>query len=210
MSDPLGFNPVAEHAPGLPRHDAPLPGHAPGEYTPMGGGDEPAPFTMQPMTYAPPTYFETVMGKWFGRVITFVFILLFLPIHLALYPIGGAVGLAAGYGYYTLAASPFVSRDEVLSSAWFVAFLAFLPMLRFENNIADRNPKYRAVRHWARLVLVAVWFYWFDVYEQGDNPGTAIIVGVICAAIMHFILRGSLTMGLWRALEHMSWLRSTD
>src|SRR5438034_6945046 len=43
MSYPQGFNPVGEHAPGLPRHDAPLPGHAPSGYTPTPYQDSPAP-----------------------------------------------------------------------------------------------------------------------------------------------------------------------
>ena len=42
MNTPRGYNPVGDSAPGLPRHDAPLPGHVPGQYTPIGGEDDPS------------------------------------------------------------------------------------------------------------------------------------------------------------------------
>lgn len=37
METSRGYNPVGQSAPGLPCHDAPLPGHVPGQYNPIGG-----------------------------------------------------------------------------------------------------------------------------------------------------------------------------
>jgi hypothetical protein len=41
MQSPRGYNPVGDCAPG--RHDAPLPGHVAGQYTPIGHSDDRSP-----------------------------------------------------------------------------------------------------------------------------------------------------------------------
>ena len=98
MSYPQGFNPVGEHAPGLPRHDAPLPGHAPSSYTPAPYQDSPAP------TYGSYTGSSSytgysgyagagspAFGIWSGRFIMVCAIAITLPVQIVLYPIAGAV-----------------------------------------------------------------------------------------------------------------------
>ena len=99
MSAPQGFNPIAEHAPGLPRHDAPLPGHASGdEHTPMPIQDWPAP-SRAPYRgsagYTDPG-FSPALGIWSGRIIMLCAIAVTLPVQIVLYPIAGAVAIGCG------------------------------------------------------------------------------------------------------------------
>ena len=102
-----------------------------------------------------------------------------------------------------------MARDSMLSWAWWGAFIVFLPVMRFENDMTDRLPLYRGGKHLLRLVLIGVWFYYFGVYSRMDTPGSSAIVAVVVAILAHFILRWGLTMGLWRALLRNAWLRST-
>jgi len=210
MTEPQGFNPVGDHAPGLPQHDRRLPGHVSGTSAWPVAED----FTADtPKSFAgsglPLTYAENVFGKWFARMITLVAIFLSLPIQMALYPIAGATALTAGGAVYLLTNGA-VDRETVLDWTWFGAFAGFLPAMRFENDLTDRMPKFRTGKHVLRLLLVGVATYWYDASSKGSPPRNALVVAVALTVIMHFVLRGSLTMGLWRALLATTWLRSSN
>src|ERR1700722_2037076 len=92
MSTPRGFNPIGESAPGLPRHDASLPGHVPGSFAPDPG---------QQQSWAPNPIGSGFPGAlWVGRAFIVFFIYLTLPVQLALYPVAGAPGLLCGWATF--------------------------------------------------------------------------------------------------------------
>ena len=137
MNIPRGYNPVGESAPGLPRHDAPLPGHVPGQYTPTDGGNDWSPS----VGYRDPG-FGPKFGIWSGRLIFAGAVYLTLPIQVALYPIAGAAGLLVGGAFYLAAGQDW---------AWTACFLALLPAMRLEIGVENHIASYRAFRHWLRL-----------------------------------------------------------
>jgi hypothetical protein len=203
MNTPRGFNPVGESAPGLPRHDAPLPGHVPGQATPT---------PTQPENWSPSAGyrdpgFSPAFGKWSGRVIMVCAIYLTLPLQVALYPIAGAAGVLAGFVVYIGLSGSGMGRDEILSWCWSVCFLALLPAMRVETGLEGRVPAYRKLRHWLRLALIAGGFYYFQVHDQGEPPQSSALIAVIVAALAHFFLRAKLTRGLWNAFQTWLWLR---
>jgi hypothetical protein len=95
MDTPRGYNPVGQSAPGLPRHDAPLPGHVPGQYQPIGGSDDAGTNASFNVGYKDPG-FPPWFGVWSGRLTYFIATYITVPIQAALYPIAGAAGLVAG------------------------------------------------------------------------------------------------------------------
>src|SRR5690348_15439877 len=95
MSTPRGHNPVAESAAGLPRHDAPPPGHAPARSTGTGGDASAAPWSLPTGGYFPGAI-------WFGRGFLLVLSYVGLPALIPLYPIAGAAALAAGWIAHTV------------------------------------------------------------------------------------------------------------
>jgi hypothetical protein len=199
MSYPQGFNPVGEHAPGLPRHDAPLPGHAPSAYTPISSEDSPAPSYGSYTGNAYAGVGSPAFGIWSGRFIMVCAIAITLPIQIVLYPIAGTAGLAAGAGVYL--------AHGTLDWSWTACFLALVLTMRLEIGFEDRASWYRTARHWLRLVIVAGWIYYVDRYEQLDSPQTAALMAAIFAVLMHFILRAQWTTGLWHQLQTWLWLR---
>jgi hypothetical protein len=204
MNTPRGYNPVGESAPGLPRHDAPLPGHAPGQYAQIGGGgDEESTPSFGPGDAGFPPWF----GIWAGRIIMAVAVYVTLPIQVALYPIAGAAGLLAGGAVYLALIGTGMGRDAVLDWAWTACFVALLLATKIEIGIEDRIEGYRKLRHWLRLALVAGVTFYFEIFDQKDPVGTAIILTLIVAVLMHFILRAKLAAGLWHGLQTMLWLR---
>jgi hypothetical protein len=201
MSYPQGFNRVGEHAPGLPRHDAPLPGHAPSGYTPISSEDSSAP-TYGSYTgnahYADPG-FSPAFGIWSGRIIMLGAIAVTLPLQVALYPIAGTVGLVAVAAAYL--------AHVGLEWSWSACFCAFVPAMRLEIAFENRASWYRTARHCLRLAIVAGWIYYVDRYQQLDSPQMAALMAAIFAVLMHFILRAQLTSGLWHQLQTWLWLR---
>lgn len=163
MSYPQGFNPVGEHAPGLPRHDAPLPGHAPSGYTPISSQDSPAPTygSYTGNAHYPDPGFSPAFGIWSGRVIMLCAIAVTLPAQIVLYPIAGAVALAAaGAAYLALQVAgmaPYASFEW----SWTPCFFALVGAMRLEIGVENRASWYRDARHWLRLAIVAGWIYFF-------------------------------------------------
>src|SRR5579872_5663496 len=151
MNTPLGNNPVAETAAGEPRHNKPLPGHAPGQSSApgMGGGESWAPWGDLPIG----GYFPGAI--WFGRGFLLVLSYVGLPVLIPLYPIAGAPALATGWITNTVLHQARMGYDDAMSWSWTAALVVLLPMMRLEIDYADRNPSYRALRHWLRLMLFA-------------------------------------------------------
>lgn len=203
MERPRGFNPVGEHAPGLPRHDAPLPGHVPGQHAPIGGDEPSGGFAVASGNPGLPDWF----GVWSGRVIMVVATYLTLPIQLALYPIAGVPALVVGYVVYRSRLATGVGFDASMSSAWMAAFLALLAMMRVETGFEGRQPAYPPLRHWLRLGLLALWMFYFAM-TQGDSAGTAAILALIPAVVAHFFLRRTVFWRMvWHSLQTWLWLR---
>jgi hypothetical protein len=193
MDTPRGYNPVGQSAPGLPHHDAPLPGHVPGQATPIGGAQDWAPRT---------GYFGPGIGAagiWFARIFMVFAIYLTLPLQIALYPIAGAAGLLVGALIYL--------ASGAMDLAWPVCFAVLLPVMRIETGVEDRYPSYRKARHWLRLALCFGAMYYFDTHEQMESAGTAVVIALITTAIAHFVLRARLTSGMWQMFQKMAWLR---
>jgi hypothetical protein len=138
MSTPQGYNPIGQHAPGVARHDAPLPGHVSGSAFPNigGGGDEAwPPAGINPGAVNFPSWF----GEWYGRIVLVVTMYLTVPLQIVLYPIAGVAGVVAGGVAYLVSGS--------LDWAWTGAFLGLLAAMRTEIGFEDRLSDYRARRH---------------------------------------------------------------
>lgn len=215
LSNPLGYNPIGESAPGLPRHDKQLPGHVPGQYAPIGGdgfgggGDAPMGGGYSPGSggvgtgYAGPSWF----GTWSARFLMAFVTYLTLPVQMALYPLAAVPALVAGYYVLNSSMATMLGFDASMGNAWTCAWAALLPAIRFETTIEDQIPGYRALRHLFRLAIVAGWFYYSCVHDEGNPPQTGLIVGLIAAVPIHFLLRSRLLKGIWDALQSMAWLR---
>lgn len=211
---PLGYNPVGEHAPGLPRHDAPLPGHVPGSYSPMGGdsfgaagggaysyGNAGVPLGAGNVGFSPGS------ADWFGRVVIAVATYLTLPVQLALYPIAGIPAAAVGYIVYHVWLASGAGFDTSMGWAWFAAWIALLLATRLDTGLATRVPHYRTIRHIVRLALLALWMFYFAITDHGDTPAMALIVALFTALIGHFILRSKWLRWIWGNLQYSAWLR---
>jgi len=201
---PRGFNPVGDHAAGLPQHDRGLPGHVSGGgFANIGGGDDtwsPTPANAGNAPY--PEWF----GIWSARVILYVTMYITLPLQVALYPIAGVAGLLAGVLFYLF--FRVLGSSAALDWAWTGCFFGLVALMRTEIGYEEKNPDYRAKRHWLRLALVFVVFVYFDMREKGDGIFTAIFVSAILTGIAHFLLNWGLTRGFWERLQTIGWLRS--
>jgi hypothetical protein len=195
MNEPRGFNPVADHAPNLPRHDAGLPGHVPGTpFANIGGADD---TSFSSAGYRDPN-FPPWFGEWSGRVILFVAMYITVPLQVALYPVAGICGIALGLPFYLLGAQDW---------AWTACFIGLVATMRIETGFEKKFPRYRMMRHALRLGLIFVFMTYFDVHDQGDSFGMAMLLSALFTAFMHFFLRWGLTQGLWDGLQVMGWLR---
>src|ERR1700728_677954 len=112
MNTPRGWNPIGQPAPGLPRHDAPLPGHARGQpATSLGGDAGAAPYRVPTGGYFPGAI-------WLGRGMLLVFFYVWLPALIPLYPIAGAPALAAGWVVKTMLRDARMGYDDAMSWSW--------------------------------------------------------------------------------------------
>jgi hypothetical protein len=204
MSTPRGHNPVAESAPGLPRHDAPPQGHAPGQSTKpgMSGDASAAPWRLPTGGYFPGAI-------WFGRGFLLVLSYVGLPVLIALYPIAGAPALAAGWNAHTVLHQAGMGYDDTMSWSWTAALVVLLPMMRVEIDCADRNPSYRALRHWLRLVLFASGTFYLEAIDQHAPAFVAVVASALVAVVLHFVLRSRHTKIVSYSCQRNLWLRKT-
>ena len=193
----LGFNPVGEHAPTLPRHDAPLPGHVPGAppvNTASGTHDASSANVAYGASNLPPWF-----GVWFGRVVVLVVMFITLPVQVALYPVAGICGVALGLPFYLVGAE---------NPAYYACFIGLLAAMRVETGVFEKRfPGYRAMRHWLRLGLIFAFMTYFVVHDKGDTLAKAVLMSAIVTGFAHFFLRWGMTRGLWDGLQTWAWLR---
>ena len=209
MSTPQGYNPIGQFAPGLPRHDGSLPGHVPGQYMPpadMSGSTQPDTNWSPSVGYRDPG-FSPGFGLWSARIIMLCAVWISLPLQMGLYPLAGAVGLAAGFIVFAAIGGASTGFDGAMNIVWNAAYLSFLPLMRLETRLDTNVPAYRSLRHCLRLVLAAVAIFYLQVHEQQDPPVQAAVVAVIFAAIVHFLLRMKFARGMWAMFQTMAWLR---
>ena len=215
METPRGYNPVGQSAPGLPRHDAPLPGHVPGQYNPIGGdgfgstGDAGNGFGSGGFntSYTGPGLGDG-FGRWSARVFMAFATYLTLPLQLVLYPIAGMPAFGVGYFIFHSSLARGAGFDASMGSAWMFAWLVLLPLVRIETGIETKVPGYRTVRHMFRVLALAGWFYYYGVHDQADGtPQLAALEALIVAVPIHFILRSRLMRGIWEGMQTLSWLR---
>jgi hypothetical protein len=208
MSSPLGYNPIGQSAPGLPRHDAPLPGHVAGAYTPIGGAvdySSPSPVYrgggFVAGSYGPPSAFTL----WLARIFAFFATWITLPLAMTLYPLAGLVALAVGTASYFVVWNPALvldpgSRTMIQS---LLMLMSFLPAARLDIALAEKFTLYRYVRFAARLAIICGALY----FSQAAEPKTAISTALIAAAIAFFILRAKALREIGHGFQRLLWLR---
>lgn len=205
MNTPRGYNPVGQSAPGLPRHDAPLPGHVPGEYVPSGGDSTAGGLNTH---YTGPGLGDR-FGTWSARVFMAFATYLTLPMQLVLYPIAAIPAVIVGYFIFHWGIAVAIGYDTAMYWTWTCAWLVLLPSIRFETGIESQIPGYRGLRHAFRVVAFTGWFYYFAINDQMDPPQVALVIALIVAIPIHFILRSRLLRGMWDAFQMLSWLRKS-
>jgi hypothetical protein len=207
MNTPRGFNPMGESAPGLPRHDAPLPGHVPGSPSQPLGGSESS-WTPTNTAYAG-SGLPGWLTKPIARCMFFLWMYLTAPLQAALYPIAGAAGLAGAGLLYVLARAAGGGYDTRHGWAWAGCFLGVVALMRTETRVETENPGYRSLRRWLRLALSFVGMFYFTVREQGNSIGTAFVVAAVFTVIVHFVLRSNVLRFIWHSLQYISWMRKS-
>jgi len=210
VSDPLGYNPIAQSAPGLPRHDAGLPGHA--AYTPAPTSSGFTPYV--PTYYAPGRGGSAVYGppsptaRWIARVFAFPIWCAMLPVWGALYPLAGVTGLAAGTAAVLLLRKFYPATDLslLISVAWMAMLIPAWPVSRFEHRLAARSKLYRYLRHILRLAAAGSLVY----YASLTAPDNLIPIVAIVVVGMHFLLQASGARAIWHGFLELLCLRSTE
>jgi hypothetical protein len=201
MSTPRGFNPIGQSAPGLPRHDAPLPGHVPGQSAAPLGGD--AGGATHPLPAG--GYFPGAL--WLGRGFLLVFYYLGLPALIPLYPIAGAPAFAVGWLVHTVLRRAGMGFDDAMSWSWTAALVVLLPLMRVETGYADRDASYRTLRHWLRLGLFAAGTFYLEAVDQHAPSFVALVASALVVVVLHFVLRSRYAKIVWYACQAALWLR---
>jgi hypothetical protein len=208
MDTPRGYNPIGQSAPGLPRHDAQIPGHVPGSQFPnIGGGDASPPS----QTGLNPAYAGPGLPDWctkpIARVLFFFWLYLTAPIEAALYPIAGAAGLACGGLFYLIARAMGGGYDTTHGWAWAGCFIGVVALMRTDIRVQAENPAYRRLRGWLRLGLSFAFMLFFTVSDQDTSFGKALIVAAVFTGMVFLVLRSKYLRFVWHALQHISWMR---
>ena len=123
MNEPRGFNPVGDHAPGLPQHDRRLPGHVPSANAPVGENQQIDGGMPLRQAYTGPAL-PIFMSPWFARCAFFGWVYLTAPIEAGLYPIAGAAGIlwrdsscVSRWGSRACGMSACATREQVVCRA---------------------------------------------------------------------------------------------
>jgi hypothetical protein len=210
MDTPRGYNPVGQSAPGLPHHDAPLPGHVPG--TPsqlLGGADAPSPANGGFNTAYTGPGLPDWATKPFIRFAFFLWVYLTAPVEAALYPIAGAAGLVGAGLFYLLARMMGGGYDTTHGWAWTGCFLGVVALMRTETRLEDKIPGYLSARRWVRLALCFIFMFYMNAHDQGNSAGSSFMVAAVFTVIMHFVLRSKWLRFVWHVLQEASWMRTS-
>jgi hypothetical protein len=111
--------------------------------------------------------------------------------------------------FYIIARLLGAGYDTTHGWAWTGCFLGVVAFMRFETNFEERNPAYKALRGWLRLVLAFLGMFYFSVRSQGDPLGTAFVVAVVFVAILYFVLRSKWLRFVWHTLQQSAWMRAS-
>ena len=208
MNEPLGFNPVGDHAPGLPQHDRRLPGHVPAEYTPV-GDCQPSDYGISMrQAYTGPAL-PIFKNPWFARCAFFGWVYLTAPIEAGLYPIAGAAALTGGAIGYFLARMLGGGYDMVHGWAWAGCFAGVVALMRIDTDIAEKSSTYTFARLVIRLALGFAWMFYVSVHDQATSSLQSIIVSAIATGVLYLVLRSKYLGFVWRTLQFSSWMRKT-
>lgn len=208
MNDPRGFNPVGDHAPGLPQHDRRLPGHVPSANTPLGENPQIDGGIPLRQAYTGPAL-PIFKSPWFARCAFFGWVYLTAPIEAGLYPIAGAAGiLGAGIGY-VLARMLGGGYDLVHGWAWAGCFAGVVALMRVDTDLAEKSSTYTLARLIIRLALGFAGMWYVGVRDQGTSSLQGIIIAAIAAVMLYFVLRSKYLSFVWRTLQFLSWMRKT-
>jgi hypothetical protein len=208
MNEPRGFNPVGDHAPGLPQHDRRLPGHVPSEYPPA-GESAPSDYGI-PMrqAYTGPAL-PIFNNPWFARCAFFGWVYLTAPIEAALYPIAGAAALTGAAIGYFLARMLGGGYDMVHGWAWAGCFAGVVACMRIDTDIAEKSSAYTFVRFVIRLALGFAGMLYMSVRDPQTSSLQAIVIASIAAGMLYLVLRSKYLRFVWRTLQFSSWMRKT-
>ncbi len=202
MNEPRGYNPIGQSAPGLPRHDASVPGHLPGDPYALidgagGGGGFNTSYTGPGLTFlAKPGSICTYYGTLY----------ILAPVVAALYPIAGAGGVAGAGLLYLLARITGGGYDRVHEWAWFGCFLGLAAVFRFEMRVEASNPQYVILRR--RLRLACSFFGLYYTSASDGNPiGVSLLTAAAGTVIVHFVLRSKALRFIWHSMQTLSGAR---
>lgn len=209
MNSPQGWNPIGEHAPGLPDHTKPLPGHVSGgpganigdgvgPSAPANGG-----FNTQMTGPGIPMWMAKPIVKGF----TYILMALFAPLMACLYPIAGVAGAIGATVGYLLARLLGGGYDTTHNWAWIGCAVGVIALMRRETSYADTHAAYVTLRHSIRLAASFIFFMYINMAEQHSGFFVALLVSGIAVAILHFVLRAKMLRFSWNAMLWSAGLR---
>ena len=206
MNETRGFNPVGDHAPGLPQHDRRLPGHVPSAYTPIGESQQVDHGIPMRQAYTGPAL-SIFKSPWFARCAFFGWVYLTAPIEAGLYPIGGAAAiLGAGIGY-SLARMLGGGYDMVHDWAWAGCFAGVVALMRVDTDLAEKSSTYTLARLVMRLALGFAAMWYVSVREQGTGGLQGVVIAAVATGMLYLVLRSKYLSFVWHTLQFSSWMR---
>jgi hypothetical protein len=208
MNEPRGFNPVGDHAPGLPQHDRRLPGHVPSEYTPLGESQPIDSGIPMRQAYTGPAL-PMFNSPWFARCAFFGWVYLTAPIEAALYPIAGVAALAGAGAGYVLGRLLGGGYDLVHGWMWAGCFAGVIAFMRVDTDLAERSRSYAFARLILRLALGFAGMWYVSVHDQGSGALEGIVIAALATGMLYLVLRSKYLRFVWRTLQFFSWMRKT-
>jgi hypothetical protein len=208
MNQPRGFNPVGDHAPGLPQHDRRLPGHVPSDYTPVGESQSIDYGISKRQAYTGPAL-PMFKSPWFVRCAFFGWVYLTAPIEAGLYPIAGVAAVAgAGVGYF-LGRLLGGGYDLAHGWAWAGCFAGVIAFMRIDTDLAQKSSAYTFARLIVRLALGFAGMWYVSVHDQGTGFLQGIVIATVATGMLYLVLRSKYLGFVWRTLQFFSWMRKT-